>query len=130
MNDNCLSLEVVLLEDNNNVLLKRREIKSIIKNAVGSIKRQDAAELVANKLNLDKKNILPISIKSEFGNPNIMTLMYYFDNMNEAKKQIPRYLFLRSLSKDERKKIIDEEKSARLKAKQAAVAEDKSKNKK
>jgi small subunit ribosomal protein S24e len=129
MNDNCLSLEVVLLEDNNNVLLKRREIKSIIKNAVGSIKRQDAAELVANKLNLDKKNILPISIKSEYGNPDIMTLMYYFDNMEEAKKQIPRYLFLRSLSKDERKKIIDDEKSARLKAKQAAVAEAKSRKK-
>lgn len=129
MNDNCLSLEVVLLEDNNNVLLKRREIKSIIKNAVGSIKRQDAAELVANKLNLDKKNILPISIKSEYGNPDIMTLMYYFDNMEEAKKQIPRYLFLRSLSKDERKKIIDDEKSARLKAKQAAAAEAKSRKK-
>ncbi len=130
MNDNSLSLEVVLLEDNNNVLLKRREIKSVIKNALGSIKRQDAAELIANKLNLNKNNILPISIQSEYGNPNILTLMYYFENMEEARKQIPRYLFLRSLSKDERKKIIGDEKAARLKAKQAAVAEAKSKKKK
>lgn len=124
-----MNLEVVLLEDNNNNLLKRREIKSIIKNASGSLKRQDAAELVANKLKVDKKNLLPISIKSEFGNPDVLTLMYYFDKIDDAKKQIPRYLFLRSLSKDERKKIIDDEKAARLKAKQAAVAEAKSKKK-
>jgi small subunit ribosomal protein S24e len=56
--------------------------------------------------------------------------MYYYEDMKETKKQIPRYLFLRSLSKDERKKIIDEEKAIRLKAKQAAIAEAKSKKKK
>ena len=124
-----LSLEVVLLEDNNNVLLKRREIKSVIKNAFGSIKRQDATELIANKLKIDKNNLLPVSIKSEFGNPDILTLIYYYEDLKDAKKQIPRYLFLRSKSKDERKKIIDEEKSVKLKAKQAAAAEAKSRKK-
>lgn len=124
-----LSLEVVLLEDNNNVLLKRREIKSVIKNAFGSIKRQDATELIANKLKINKNNLLPVSIKSEFGNPDILTLIYYYEDMKDAKKQIPRYLFLRSMSKDERKKIIDEEKSIKLKAKQAAAAEAKSRKK-
>ena len=124
-----MSLEITLLEDNNNILLKRREIKSLIKNAVGSIKRQDAADLVANKLKLNKKNILPVSIKCEFGNPDVVAMMYYYDDISDAKKQIPRYLFLRSLTKDERKKIIDDEKAARLKAKQAAVAEAKSKKK-
>ena len=128
-NIHSLSLEVVLLEDNNNVLLKRREIKSVIKNAFGSIKRQDATELIANKLKIDKNNLLPVSIKSEFGNPDILTLIYYYEDMKEAKKQIPRYLFLRSMSKDERKKIIDEEKSIKLKAKQAAAAEAKSRKK-
>jgi small subunit ribosomal protein S24e len=124
-----LSLEVVLLEDNNNALLKRREIKSVIKNALGSVKRQEAAELIANKLKLNKNNILPVTIKSEFGNPDVLTVMYYYEDMGEAKKQIPRYLFLRSLLKDERKKIIDEEKAIKLKAKQAAIAEAKSKKK-
>lgn len=129
MNSIWLSLEVVLLEDNNNALLKRREIRTVIKNAAGSIKRQEAVELVASKLKIDKKNILPISIKSEYGNPDVLALMYSFDNIDEAKKQIPRYLFLRSLAKEERKKIIDDEKAARLKAKQAAAAEAKSKKK-
>ena len=124
-----MNLEVVLVEDNNNALLKRREIKTLIKNATGSIKRQEAVELVANKLKLDKNNILPISIKSEYGNPDVFALMYCYDKIDDAKKQIPRYLFLRSLAKDERKKIIDDEKATRLKAKQAAAAEAKSKKK-
>ena len=124
-----MNLEVVLLEDNNNALLKRREIKTLIKNAAGSIKRQEAVELVSTKLKLDKNNILPVSLKSEYGNPDVLALMYCFDKIDDAKKQVPRYLFLRSLAKEERKKIIDDEKSARLKAKQAAAAEAKSKKK-
>ena len=72
---------------------------------------------------------MPISIKSEYGNPDVLALMYYFDKIEDAKKQIPRYRILRTLTKDERKKIIDEEKSVKLKAKQAAAAEAKSKKK-
>ncbi|MBA2268383.1 MAG: hypothetical protein M3Q77_09950 [Thermoproteota archaeon] len=124
-----MSLEVVLLEDNNNILLKRREIKSIIKNATGSIPREEAANLIAGKMGVNKKNLLPISLKSEYGNPDVLTLMYYYDDLEEAKKQLPRYRLLRIMTKDERKKIIDEEKSVKLKAKQAAAAAAKSKKK-
>ena len=124
-----MSLEVVLLEDNNNILLKRREIKSVIKNATGSIPREEAANLIAEKMGVKKKNLLPISLKSEFGNPDVLTLMYYYDDIEEAKKQLPRYRILRTMTKDERKKIIDEEKSVKLKAKQAAAAAAKSKKK-
>ncbi len=124
-----LSLELVLLEDKNNVLLKRREIKSLIKNAIGSIKRDDAAELIAKELKIKKANVLPISLKSEFGNPDIYSLAYYYEDIEEAKEQIQRYVFLRSLSKEERKKVIGEEKAAKLKAKQAAAAAAKSKKK-
>ncbi len=124
-----MSLEVVLVEDNNNVLLKRREIKSMIKNAIGSIRKDEAANLIADKLNLTRKNLIPISLSSEYGNPDVLSLMYYYEDIEDAKKQLPRYRFLRIMSKDERKKIIDEEKSAKLKAKQAAAAEAKSKKK-
>lgn len=124
-----MSLEVVLLEDNNNVLLKRREIKSIIKNAVGSVKKDEAANLLASKLGISSKNLLPISLTSEYGNPDVFALMYYYNDLEDAKKQLPRYRFLRIMSKEDRKKIIDEEKAAKLKAKQAAAAEAKSKKK-
>ena len=124
-----MSLEVELLEDKNNVLLKRREIKSIIKNAVGSIRKDEAANLLANKLSIARKNLIPISLTSEYGNPDVLTLMYYYNDIEDAKKQLPRFRFLRIMSKDERKKIIDDEKAVKLKAKQAAAAEAKSKKK-
>ena len=124
-----MSLEVVLLEDNNNILLKRREIKSIIKNATGSIPREEAANLIAGKIGVNKNNLMPISLKSEFGNPDVLALMYYYDDIDDVKKQLPRYRLLRTMTKDERKKIIDEEKSVKLKAKQAAAAAAKSKKK-
>ena len=124
-----MSLEVVLLEDNNNILLKRREIKSIIKNATGSIPREEAANLIAGKIGVNKNNLMPISLKSEFGNPDVLALMYYYDDIEYAKKQLQRYRLLRTMTKDERKKIIDEEKSVKLKAKQAAAAAAKSKKK-
>lgn len=118
-----------MLEDNNNILLKRREIKTIIKNAIGSIPREEATNLIAVKMGINKKNLLPISLKSEFGNPDVLALMYYYEDIEEAKKQLPRYRILRTMTKDERKKIIDEEKSVKLKAKQAAAAAAKSKKK-
>lgn len=119
----------MLLEDNNNVLLKRREIKSIIKNAIGSIRKDEAANLISEKLHITRKNLIPISLSSEYGNPDVLALMYYYDDIEDAKKQLPRYRFLRIMSKEERKKIIDEEKADKLKAKQAAAAEAKSKKK-
>ena len=73
-----------MLEDNNNILLKRREIKSIIRNATGSIPREEAANLIAGKIGVNKKNLLPISLKSEFGNPDVLALMYYYDDIEEA----------------------------------------------
>ena len=118
-----------MLEDNNNILLKRREIKSIIKNATGSIPREEATNLIAGKIGVNKKNLLPISLKSEYGNPDVLAMMYYYDDLEDAKKQLPRYRILRTMTKDERKKIIDEEKSVKLKAKQAAAAAAKSKKK-
>jgi len=38
------------------------------------------------------------------------------------KKQLPRYRMLRGISKADRKKLLDEEKAEKLKAKQAAAA--------
>jgi len=50
-----------------------------------------------------------------------------YRNEEEAKKQLPRYMILRTMPKEERKKLINEEKAARLKAKQAAAAKSKGK---
>jgi small subunit ribosomal protein S24e len=121
-----LSSEVVILEEHNNALLDRREIKTLLKNSAGRIKRIDAADMVARQLNIDRNVIIPINMKCKTGKSDIYATMYIYNNEDEAKKQLPRYRILRNMSKEDRKKLLDEEKSKRLKAKQANAAETKS----
>jgi len=121
-----LSLQVVILEERDNTLLGRREIRSVFKNAAGRVKRVDAVDMVAKQLNVDRKAIIPINMKCETGKSDIYATMYIYNSDEDAKKQLPRYRILRNMTKEDRKKLLDEEKANRLKAKQAATAEAKS----
>jgi small subunit ribosomal protein S24e len=113
--------EVAMLEDRRNSLLNRREVKVIFRGAAGKINRNDAAERIANQLNVNKKQVVPINLRCQTGMTDIHGLLYVFDDENEAAKQLPRYRLLRTLSREERKKVLDEEKAAKLKAKQEAA---------
>lgn len=117
---------MVPLEDRKNSLLNRREVKALLKNACGKIKRSDASNVIAQTYNIDSKKIIPISLTCETGKTDVHATFYIYDNEEEAKKQLPRYRLLRTMPKEERKKILDDEKAAKLKAKQAAAAEAKS----
>ena len=121
-----MSLQVVILEEHNNTLLDRREIKSVLKNCAGRVKRVDAVGMVAKELNVDSDAIIPINMKCETGKSDVYATMYIYKNIEDAKKQLPRYRILRTMSKEDRKKLLDEEKANKLKAKQATAAEAKS----
>jgi small subunit ribosomal protein S24e len=118
------SQEVVTLQDRNNLLLNRREIRVIIKNSQGQMSRVDATSLVAGHFHLNKQQqIIPISMKSETGRTDVYASFYVYSSLENAQQQLPRYIMLRNLSKEDRKKVISEEKATKLKAKQAAAAE-------
>lgn len=124
-----MSLEVVILEERNNALLNRREIKTLLKNSAGKIKRVDAADIIAKQLNVDRKLTIPINMKCETGKSDIYATTYIYNNEEDVKKHLPRYRILRNMSKEDRKKLLDEEKATKLKAKQATAAESKSRSK-
>ena len=114
--------EVVTLEDRRNSLLNRREVKALFRGAAGKIKRTEAVEKMASQLSVDKKQIIPINIICETGMTDVHAVFYVYDDEKEAGKQLPRYRMLRTLPKEERKKILDNEKASKLKAKQEAAA--------
>ncbi len=124
-----MSLEVVILEERNNALLNRREIKTLLKNSAGKIKRVDAADIVAKQLNVERNLTIPINMKCETGKSDIYATMYIYNNEEDVKKHLPRYRILRNMSKEDRKKLLEEEKATKLKAKQATAAESKSRSK-
>jgi small subunit ribosomal protein S24e len=113
--------EVAMLEDRRNSLLKRREVKALFRGAAGKINRTEAAEKIANQLNVDKKQIVPINLRCQTGMIDVHAVFYVYDDENEAARQLPRYRLLRTLSREERKKILDEEKADKLKTKQEAA---------
>jgi len=114
--------EVAMLEDRRNSLLNRREVKVVFRGAAGKINRNDATERIANQLNVSKKQVVPINLRCQTGMTDVHAILYVYDDENEATRQLPRYRLLRTLSREERKKILDEEKAAKLKAKQEAAS--------
>src|SRR5919109_4040375 len=113
--------EVAMLEDRRNSLLNRREVRAIFKGAAGKINRIEAAEKIANQLSVNKSLVVPINLRCQTGMIDVHAVFYVYDDQNEAARQLPRYRLLRTLSREERKKILDEEKAAKLKTKQEAA---------
>jgi ribosomal protein S24E len=121
-----LSQEVVGLSDRTNMLLNRREIMVLFKEQAGKLRRTDSSEIVAKKFGLNKNCIIPMNMKSERGKRDLVGTFLAFNSEEETKNQVPQYRLLRSMSKEERRKLIGEKKAAKLKAKQAASSEAKS----
>lgn len=118
-----MSQELVLLEDRKNSLLGRREVKAVFKGAAGNLKKVEAADQLAGQLGVDKNNVIPMNLRCETGMVDVHATFYIYESEEAAKKQLPRYRLLRKMSKADRKKLLDEEKAAKLKAKQSATAE-------
>ena len=114
--------EVETLEDRRNSLLNRREVKALFRGAAGKIKRTEAVEKIASQLNVDKKHVIPVNLVCRTGMTDVHATFYVYDDEKEAAKHLPRFRLLRTLPKEERKKILDEEKAAKLKAKQETAA--------
>ena len=110
-----------MLEDRRNSLLNRREVKVLFRGAAGKISRNEAAEKIASQLNVNKKQVISINLRCQTGMTDVHGILYVYEDENEAARQLPRYRLLRTLSREERKKILDEQKAAKLKAKQEAA---------
>ena len=119
-----MALEVVTLHDHAHSLLNRREIKILLKNAAGRINRSEASDLLAKQLNVDKKKVIPIVMTCHRGKTDIDATFYVYRSEEELN-QLPRFRLLRSMPKAERKKLMDEEKAQKLKARQSSGAEKK-----
>jgi small subunit ribosomal protein S24e len=113
--------QIVTLQDKTNALLKRREVSCLFRGHAGKLSRNDAVNLLTTQLKLDKKIVIPVTLKCETGRTDVKGTFYVYDDETLAKKHLPKYVFLRLLSKEERKKIAEAEK-AKAKAKKEGAA--------
>jgi small subunit ribosomal protein S24e len=105
--------------------MNRKEIRVILRNAGGNLNKIKAMEIFAKNFGTDVKKIVPIRMISTQGSTDIDASFHIYESDEAIKYTVPRFRNLRILSKSERKKIIDDDKAARIKAKQAAIEKSK-----
>lgn len=103
---------IEILEDSENKLLGRRELRLKFKAGNGLLTRQGAVEAIATRMGVNKDNVKVISLYGSFGLRDVDARAYLFSDARAAKEQLADYVLLRHLSKDERKKIREDRKKA------------------
>ncbi|MEM2760673.1 MAG: hypothetical protein QXW73_07795, partial [Nitrososphaerales archaeon] len=104
-------MSIVTLEDKTNGLLKRREIRCLFKGFAGRLTRKESAEMLAKELGLERKFVIPLHLDCKTGTNEVNCVFYIYDDENLARRHLPKYVFLRMLTKEERKKAREAEKA-------------------
>jgi len=112
-----------LSSDSENTLLSRREVRGTFTGGSGLITRQSACDAIASKLGVDKSKVQVISLRGKFGTRDLITEAYVFNDTSKVKEQLPHYITIRQLPKDERKKAREEQKKAKASTAPAAGSE-------
>jgi ribosomal protein S24E len=95
---------IEVLKDSENKLLSRRELTVLFKGGSGFITRPSAAEAISTRLGAPKEKVKVISLLGKFGLRDLEARAYIYADASEMKKQLPAFLSIRELPKEERKK--------------------------
>ena len=77
-----------MLADVDNAFLMRRELTCRFSGAGEALKKLDAARLVSEKLGLDGKTVVPVSMGTQVGMPSRTGTFYVYDDEKLAYKQV------------------------------------------
>jgi ribosomal protein S24E len=95
---------IEIISERENTLLARREYSLNFVGGSGLVTRQAASEAIATKLGVDKALVKLISLEGKFGMRNLKATAFVYSNVSEIKRQLPKYMSIRGLPKEERKK--------------------------
>jgi len=116
--------QLVIDSETENKLLSRREVACTFELGNGLLTRQAAAEAIAARLGLNAKNVQIVYLRGNSGVRRLRAQAYVFTSEDIAKKELPKYLFIRMLGKDERKKAREDLKKVKSTQPQASQKAD------
>ena len=114
-----MSFEIV--NDKENILLERRELKCVFPRSAGKITRAEAVKFVSAEIGVPIEKIIPITIKGSTGTTNSEAIFYIYDQLENAKKHLSKHIFMRMNPKEKQKKQKKAVDKAPKKAKEKAV---------
>ena len=101
-------------------MLSRRELVLTFKAGSGFITRQSAAEAIATKLGVSKDKVKCISLRGKFGLRDLKAVAYVYSDTKLINRQLPKYMAIRELPKEERKKAREARKAETVYTSEAA----------
>ena len=109
-------MEAELVHTRDNKLLGRRELVYLFRAAASSLTRRAAAEHVSSQLSVSPEHVVVVKLETISGKRDVRGVFYVYSDVGEARRQLPEYLFLRSLSREERAKVLEEKRRAKAAA--------------
>lgn len=89
------AVEIRILSDQENRFLGRRELVCRFPRACGLVKRPGIAVAVAEKIGIPLERVYTYSLKGCTGTRDLQGVIYTYEDVAEAKRQLPPHIFLR-----------------------------------
>jgi len=102
-------VEIKIIKENRNPLIKRREIVFSVKHEnAATPTRAELRKELATKLKSTPEQTFVIKVETKTGSTEAIGEAQVYDSAEIAKSIIPEYILIRSLPPEERKKLAEE----------------------
>lgn len=97
-------------QDSYNPLLKRKEIfLQVDHDKRGTPSRVDVRKAIAAKYSTKPENVYVVNIETRTGTQNALCEVQVYDDADTAKSIVPKYIQIRNLPSEERKRVREQE---------------------
>ena len=97
-------------QDSYNPLLKRKEVHvEVDHEGGGTPSRVDLRKAVASKFNTKPENVYVVDIETNTGTQSALCAVEVYDDPQSAQRTVPRYIQVRNLPPEERKRVREEQ---------------------
>jgi len=103
-------LDFKVKQDTYNPLLKRKEVHGEVDHeGEGTPSRVDVRKAVASKFSTKPENVYVLDIETNTGTQSALCAVEVYDDPQSAQRTVPRYIQVRNLPPEERKRVREEQ---------------------
>jgi small subunit ribosomal protein S24e len=103
-------LDFKVRQDTYNPLLKRKEVHvEVDHEGEGTPSRVDVRKAVASKFNTKPENVYVLDIETNTGTQSALCAIEVYDDPQSAQRTVPKYIQVRNLPPEERKRVREEQ---------------------
>jgi ribosomal protein S24E len=103
-------LDFKVKQDSYNPLLKRKEVHAEVDHeGEGTPSRVDVRKAAASKFNTKPENVYVLDIETNTGTQSALCAIEVYDDPQSAQRTVPKYIQVRNLPPEERKRVREEQ---------------------